>query len=153
MIDGITIIRSSNTISDALAGVTLNVSQAELGTTVNLVVARDSSAAVQAVKDFVSAYNTASSFVATNTSEKGPLAFDTRDPRHVAPIALRDVRSDRRSPEHDVHDAAHIGLSLDKTGKMQLDESVLKAALADNPTEVKAFFATLARRRHRRCSS
>jgi flagellar hook-associated protein 2 len=142
VIDGITIVRSTNTISDALAGVTLNLQQAELGTTVDLVVARDNTAAVQAVKDYATAYNVASAFVTTNTSEKGPLAFDT-----AIRATLRQLRSVMFDPIAGLSNTSYttpmsVGLSLDKTGKMQVDETVLKAALADSPSEVKALFAT-----------
>lgn len=142
VIDGITIIRSSNTISDALAGVTLNVQQAELGTTVDLVVARDTSTAVQAVKDFATAYNVAAAFVATNTSEKGPLAFDT-----AIRSTLRQLRSVMFDPIVGLQNTLYatpmsVGLSVDKAGKMQVDEAALKAALIDSPTEVSALFAS-----------
>jgi flagellar hook-associated protein 2 len=40
---------------------------------------------------------------------------------------------------------SQLGLSLDKTGKMVLDEAKLNAALASNPEEVKALFATSGR--------
>jgi flagellar hook-associated protein 2 len=145
VVDGITIVRSSNTISDALAGVTLNLQQAELGTTVNLTVARDSAAAVTAIKEFATAYNTASAFVATNTNEKGPLAFDTS-----IRATLRQLRSVMFDPIAGLQNTLYttgtsVGVALDKAGKIQVDETKLQAALADSPTEVQALFSTSAR--------
>ena len=40
-IDGQTLTRSTNTVTDAISGVTLNLLTAEPGTTVNLTIARD----------------------------------------------------------------------------------------------------------------
>src|SRR5690606_35945365 len=51
------VVRSTNTISDALAGVTLNLQAAEPGQSLNLTVGRDLDAAVRKVQDFASAFN------------------------------------------------------------------------------------------------
>ncbi|MGH9888530.1 MAG: flagellar filament capping protein FliD, partial [bacterium] len=144
-IDGIDITRSTNVISDALAGVTLTLEAAEVGTTVDLAVARDNTAAVTAVKDFATAYNTAASYVATNTSEKGPLAFDSsiratmRQLRSVLFDAVAGLQNSTYTS------AQSIGVSLDKTGQLQVDEATLKTALATSPDEVSALFATAGR--------
>ena len=142
MIDGIKITRSSNVISDALAGVTLTLEAAELGTTVDLSVTRDNTAAVNAVKDLATAYNTAAAFVTTNTAEKGPLAFDSS-----IRATLRQLRSVMFDAITGLQNTTYttpmsVGLSLDKTGKLNVDEAKLKAALASSPDEVRALFST-----------
>lgn len=57
MIDGISISKPSNTISDALGGVTFNLLKAAPGTTTTLTVARDHSKVQTGVEAFVKAYN------------------------------------------------------------------------------------------------
>jgi flagellar hook-associated protein 2 len=141
-IDGITVTRSTNVISDALAGVTLTLEQAEVGTTVDLTVGRDTAAAVTAVKELANAYNAASAYVATNTAEKGPLPFDSS-----IRSTLRQLRSVLLDDVVGLQNVSYttgmsVGVALDKTGKMLVDEAKLKAALAASPDEVKTLFAT-----------
>lgn len=145
VIDGIAVRRSTNTISDALAGVSLTLQQAEVGTTVDVSVGRDDSKAVQALKDYASAYNAVSSYVATNTAEKAPLAFDT-----TIRSTLRQFTQALLNPvvglDNTVYmNAPMVGVALDKSGKLQVDETKLKAALTANPDEVRKLFSTTGR--------
>src|SRR5690606_29953293 len=57
VIDGIAISKSSNTISDALEGVTFNLTKADLNVTTSLTVSRDTASVQKAVGEFVKAYN------------------------------------------------------------------------------------------------
>lgn len=141
-VDGIPITRSTNTISDALAGVTLNLQQAEIGTAVDVSVTRDNSAAVTALKDYASAYNAVVSFVNTNTAANGPLAFDSTMRGTLRQIKTSMFNTVVGLPNTTFVNAPLIGVSLDKTGKLTVDETKLNAALASNPEEVKALFAT-----------
>ena len=62
-IDGLSVTRSSNSISDALSGVTLNLKQADPGVTVNMDIQVDTTALQQNVQAFVDAYNGVQSLV------------------------------------------------------------------------------------------
>src|SRR4051794_15881474 len=63
-IDGTTITRSSNTIADAIDGMTLNLFQADPGTTVTVEVDRSLSGVEDQIKSFADAYNALRDFTA-----------------------------------------------------------------------------------------
>ena len=69
-IDGIAVKQSTNTVKDAIDGVTLNLAQTNVGQKLTLVVGRDSKAVTDAVQAFVTSYNGASS-----TLKNVPVAF------------------------------------------------------------------------------
>jgi len=62
-IDGLTITRSTNHISDALAGVTLDLKQADPATTITMNIAVDTEAIRANVQSFVDAYNAVQDFI------------------------------------------------------------------------------------------
>jgi flagellar hook-associated protein 2 len=141
-IDGIALTRSTNTISDALAGVTLTLQQAEVNTAVDVTVSRDNSAAVKAVQDFASAYNAVSQYVATNTAAKGPLAFDTSIRSTLAQMK-RVLVDNVAGLQNGIYTSLpQVGVALDKNGVLQVDTTKLNAALDASPDAVKALFAT-----------
>lgn len=144
-VDGITITRSSNVISDALAGVTLTLQAEEVGTVVDLTISRDNAAAVTAIKEFATAYNTAAAYVTTNTDDKGPLAFDStiRATLRQLRAVMFDTVVGLQNTEYT--NGPSVGVALDKTGKLIVDEAKLKAAMAASPDEVRALFATAGR--------
>lgn len=82
-VDGVPFSSTSNTVNDAIPGVTLNLLGAYPGVQVQVAVATDSTQAVQAIGDFVSAYNAVIAdlnkqfTVDPNTNSEGPLASDS----------------------------------------------------------------------------
>ncbi|WP_437206718.1 flagellar filament capping protein FliD [Planctomicrobium sp. SH664] len=60
--------KSTNTVSDLISGVTLNLLAADAGKTVTVNVAQDTSGAATAVQDFVSAYNGVLDLISKYTS-------------------------------------------------------------------------------------
>jgi len=141
-IDGIPLTRSTNTIADALSGITLNLQQAEVGTTVDVSVARDSTAAVKAIQDFADAYNAVAKYVSTNTAQNGPLPFDSTIRSTLAQMKRNIVDGVTGLQNTTFTSLPQIGVALDKTGVLQVDTAKLTAALASSPTEVQALFAT-----------
>ena len=63
LVDGIPITRSTNDITDVIAGVTLSLQNEEPGTTVTLDVDRDATAALDSAKAFAEAYNATVKFL------------------------------------------------------------------------------------------
>lgn len=141
-VDGIPLTRSTNSVSDALAGVTLNLLQPEINTAVDVTIGRDSTAAVKAVQDFAAAYNGVQAFVATNTAQNGPLAFDTTIRSTLSQMKQQLVDGVTGLQNTTYTSAISVGVSLDKTGQLQVDTGKLTAALAAAPAEVQALFAT-----------
>ena len=137
-VDGVLMTRASNSVTDAIGGVTLALQQAEVGTTVNVDVTRNTDGALTAVKNLASAYNDLMQFVRTNTASTGALAFNGS--------LKASAGSFTRALLTDVVGASMArptlaGLSLDKTGKLTVDAGVFTAAIKSDPGGVKALFA------------
>ncbi|HTJ18798.1 MAG TPA: flagellar filament capping protein FliD [Steroidobacteraceae bacterium] len=141
-VDGIPLTRSTNSISDALSGITLNLQAAEVGTAVDVSISRDSTAAVKAIQDFADAYNAVSKYVATNTAQNGPLAFDTAIRSTLTQMKRNLVDGVTGLQNSTYTSLPQVGVALDKNGVLQVDTSALTAALASSPSEVQALFAT-----------
>src|SRR5581483_2698597 len=77
VVNGVQLTRPTNTISDAIIGVTLTLDQAEAGTTVNVNIAQETDQAASALQQLVSAYNSMNSFVKSSTASGGALQFNS----------------------------------------------------------------------------
>jgi len=66
-VNGLEITRNSNTISDAIQGVTLQLTDAEPGEVVTVTIGRDTESVQTQIEDFVAAYNSAREFINKNT--------------------------------------------------------------------------------------
>jgi flagellar hook-associated protein 2 len=140
-IDGTLYSASSNTITNAIPNVTLNLSAAEPGTVVDLTLGRDEAAAVTAIKSLMDAYNGLASFVKTQTASSGALPFNT-----IARSAMRQVSQTLQQNVPGLTGTltrgALVGLAFDKTGQLQFNEDTFKAALQNSPDQVLALFGT-----------
>lgn len=137
-VDGVLLTRSSNTVSDAIGGVTLSLQQAEVNTSINVSVARDANAALAAVKSFASAYNALTSYVNSATATGGDLAHNTAikaSARSFTSTLLNDVTGVSLTR------TALVGITLDKSGVLGVDASAFTVALQSNPDGVKSLFA------------
>ncbi len=73
LLDGQQRYSTSNTVTDALPGVTINLLKADAATTVTVNISQDTSRAVSAVQDFVNQYNSAVSFLRDKTAYNATL--------------------------------------------------------------------------------
>ena len=143
-LDGLTLYRDSNTVSDALDGVTLTLSSvtAEAKT---LSVGADVDGMRGEVEAFVKAYNGLSSFLTSKSrvdadaGTRGPLAGDA------------SVRSLRAGMRNDLARAVggagglrglgDLGLTIERDGTLKIsDAEALDATLAARPAQVGALF-------------
>ncbi len=150
--------RTSNTVSDLFEGVTLSLFNAEVGTTVNIDIEQDLSAAKTAIADLVTAYNTAKVFINTQTE------FDpnTGQPAEGAVLANNTVVGDIDAQlqgligslvdgaDEDFSVLSQIGVnfvdnaSLDdplNRDTLEIDDTVLDEALINNADEVRNLLA------------
>lgn len=143
-INGITITSASNTVEEAIQGVTLTLSPEAEGTTSGVSVSRDEGAVKEAVNKWVSAYNELQSTIGRmikpgiDGASLGELVGD-RTVRTLESRMVRDLTS--AVPGGEFSMLSDLGISLNKDGRMELDEEVLEAALDDSPGEVASFFA------------
>jgi flagellar hook-associated protein 2 len=137
-VNGVNIASSSNSVSNAIEGVTLNL-KAESGTA-TISIGRDADSIVAGVKDFVAKYNdlvayiTAQSTYDSSTKTSGVLAgdFTLRDAQIKMSSALcRSVSSDGSS----LQVLSQIGIKLMTDGSLSLDESTFRNMLSSNYNE------------------
>lgn len=144
-IDGFLVSSAGNQITDAIEGVTLNLSAAEPGVNHTLTVANDHSAAVSALESFVSSYNV---FVATAATVTRYDPASNQAASLVGDPAVRSLGNRLRSlvgGEIANGDGpsllSQIGLSIKTDGSLTLDKTALETALNENPDGVKTLFA------------
>ena len=144
-IDGLTLTRSSNSISDALSGVTLNLKQADPTVTVNMDIAVDTGALLANVQSFVDAYNKVQSLVNeqfkfdANTNTTGVLAGEailTSIQSTLSNSLLQSVpglASDRSS-------MVLIGVEPDEKGQLLINTARFDTFLNTDPTAIRDVF-------------
>jgi|SRR5579871_6445993 len=141
-INGTSITRPSNTITDAIGGVTLNLTGQ--GTT-SLTVAADSSGTLAAVNAFASAYN---SVVKTlNSVSSYDASSNTAQPLNGNAIVLQLQQGLPRIFSHAVGGIkgglttlADVGVSLQQDGTMTVNAAKLQSALSNPGNDVASLF-------------
>jgi flagellar hook-associated protein 2 len=146
-VDGVTVTRAENTIDDVLTGVTLNLIKASVGTTVTLNIGRDTDTIIEKINNFVTSYNSISSYIHTQTS------FDEtkKKPGGVlfADGTLASIRSDLTSilignvwgVATDYATLGLVGISVDREGQLSIDDSKLRGYLTANFNDVQKLFS------------
>jgi flagellar hook-associated protein 2 len=126
-VGGVTIKRSSNTISDLLPGVTVTLA-AEGSTTIS--VNRDQSQAATQAKGLVDALNSMLSQLDTSTAKGAALASDSS--ARSLTSSLRSLGSSI-SGTGNVAVLSQLGISVQRDGTYSLDNTKLSAALSSDP--------------------
>lgn len=145
-IDGITVTKPSNTLTDAIEGVKLSLLKTNLGSTTTLTVARDDQAVQASVEAFVKAYN------GINTTIRNLTAYDaatrTGSPLQgdASTLAIqRQLRSVLSSPVSGLSGSlttlSQIGIAFQKDGSLALDSAKLQKAIDNNFGDVSSLFA------------
>ncbi len=145
-LNGISITSSSNTVTNALDGVTINfLKQTSSATT--LTVSKDSTSSITSgLNAFIKAYNEAVGTI----SQLGSYNAETKEAGTLNGNAtLRVVQSQLRSlvfstpagASGDYKTLSSIGVGVQRNGTLVLDSAKLQAALADDPDRVMALAA------------
>ncbi len=140
-INGISITSQSNTVSGALQGVTLNLSA--VGSSQTLTITRDTDKIIDAINDFVDAYNSFASTVDTLTAydadsgSAGELLGDSTT-RRISTELASDLYSQIGSGTFSY--LSQLGIGLESDGTLSIDDDKLESALNDNLDAVTEFF-------------
>jgi len=148
-IDGIKVSSATNSISDAIAGVTLTLKKAEVGTKATLNVNLDKNSATTAVEGFVNAFN---SLVGTFNQLSGYNAETKQGGILIGDSSLRGVLSQVRSVmgnpvgglDGPYRALADLGIKTQADGTLELDKAKLTAALDSNFDDIGQLFAATA---------
>jgi flagellar hook-associated protein 2 len=147
-VNGISIASASNTVTGVIPGVTLNLQGVSpTGTSVNLSVAPNTSAASAAINQFVSDYNTLiaavnSQYAYTTGSGQGVLAEDpTLETLQSGLLGGMDFTSTSGSGSSATTTSlASMGITMNEDGTLSVDSTTLNTALQNNYSQVQNFF-------------
>ena len=145
-LDGVTVTSTSNTIKDVIAGTTLNLIKEDAATTISLTVGRDLDAIKQKIQDYVGKYNDLMSYINTqfsyDTEKKttggvlfgdGTLSSAKSDITALVTQTIWGVNSSFSI-------MGMIGINLDNSQLLTIDDALLTGYLQTNFNDVKALF-------------
>ncbi|PKH98300.1 flagellar hook protein FliD [Shewanella sp. 11B5] len=145
-VDGQKLTSQNNTIDDAITGVTLSLTKADVGSTSALTIAQDTDTVKSNIESFVSAYN------ALLTSMDKLSSFDV-DKKTASALQgdsiirslesqLRKTVSERVSVDGIESALYELGISTDSSGKLSIDDTKLSEAVTNNMSLVEGIFST-----------
>ncbi|MBX2829556.1 MAG: flagellar filament capping protein FliD [Rhodospirillales bacterium] len=162
VLDGITVTRGSNEISDLIDGLSISLYDAEPGTEITIEIEQDLNQAKAAILAFTEAYNAVQSFINEKTFVDSTTGKASEDAVLLGNTSVKSIESAMqqiagsfangvtdRAGKDDYSVLAEIGLDfvayganedplLSKT--IDLDEVALNEALLNNPSEVMELF-------------
>jgi len=146
-IDGIAVSKPSNTVTDAIKGVTLNLNQTNVGSPVKVSLAKDTTAVTNQINAFVDAYNTLATAVNKQTAynattKTGAVLNGDAGARSI----LTSIRAELGKAVTDstgLKTLSDIGIAFQRDGTLKLEKpDKLKSALETNFTGVSSLFGS-----------
>lgn len=147
IVDQLQFTRQTNSLTDALPGITLDLSKAVPGVAEDLVVTTDSDGTQKRLQTFVDAYNGVMSLL------RKQLAVGEATDRSTSLVGFASIRSLQAQLRQvvvsevgglaNVRALADVGLKTSKDdGSLSIDAPTLKKALARDPAAVNSLFST-----------
>jgi len=140
-VDGMSIERTSNTISDAISGVTLNLNTVANGT--SLQVTNDTTTLKEKLKELVATYNVVQEVLnelsdpdSTEEEVGGALSNDMAFVRSIRDAIYAAVTTDSSTPSGDVAALRDLGIELTKTGTLSFNEATYDEVVLNNFSDV-----------------
>ena len=145
-VDGIAVSKASNTASDVIPGITLNLATTNAGSPTNVTVARDTASALSAVNAFVKAYNninqTLKDASAYNPTTKAAASLNGENTVLTIQTQLRNVLTKPvAGGAGTLSLLSQVGVSIQKDGSMAVDSTKLQAALTSNFSSFAGLFS------------
>lgn len=141
-VDGVPVTSSSNTVTGAIPGVTLNLASAAPDTTVQLSVTPDADSITTAVNSFVTAYNTAIGDINaqytynTTTDSQGPLASDASLTAVQSQLLQLMTYS---TGDSGIASLADLGITMNDDGTLSVDSTTLNSVATNDATALQQF--------------
>jgi flagellar hook-associated protein 2 len=145
-VDGVTVTRSSNTIDDVIAGVTLNVEGEDQDTTLDLDVERDVDAIEEKIQGFVDAYNDVKDWISQQftydieAQEAGGVLFGDSTLRSIRSTIQSQLINPVWGMSDGFESLALIGIRLNSENRLTIDSATLSGYLQSNFHDVEALF-------------
>lgn len=149
VVDTVEMRKSSNKITDAIEGVTLDLTKAALGTTTRVAITRDGSGAQAAVEAFVKAYNETAKVIAevtaydVATGKSSPLTGDSTVRGLHGQLRALFSKAVAGAPGG-MSVLSDVGITFQRDGTLGFDSAKFAKANADPTKNVSALFATTA---------
>lgn len=146
-VDGLAVTKPSNTITDAIKGVTLNLAQTNVGSPVTVTVAQDATAVKTAITGFVDAYNTLSNTISKMTAydaatKTGGVLNGDSSARGLL-TALRAEMTKAVTDSGNLGTLSDIGISFQRDGKLAIEKAdKLQKALDTNFDNLGKLFSS-----------
>lgn len=148
VLDGVTVTRDTNTISDLIDGVELVIAKQEPGTTVTLEIGDDTSKVKDAIVGFVNAYNELRQYIAANqvvtdgeVSEDAVLFSDVQL-KNLTDSVQTLINGSFGSGGTTMATLRELGITQDGDNNFLVDEAKLDVAIVSKFDEVRSIFET-----------
>jgi flagellar hook-associated protein 2 len=138
-VDGIDVVATSNTPSDIISGLTLNLLKADETKTITVSVERDTAGIAAKVKGLVDAYNDLQAFLDKQTGVEGTLKGNAAA-RSVESRMTGLMGSALEGGLGDITSMFQLGIKRGEGGALEFDESKFKDVLAGQFGGVRDFF-------------
>jgi flagellar hook-associated protein 2 len=141
-VDGVTVTSSSNTVTNAIPGVSFQLLASDVGSPVQVEITNGTTDIATAVSNFVSAYNTV---IGDINMEEGNDSSGNPEPLYGSPI-LAQLQSGitgalfAGSASGSIGNITQLGISMNDDGTLTLDADTLSSALNSNLSDVAGFF-------------
>ena len=148
-IDGIPVVKSSNTVTDAIEGVTLNLLKSSNSVSVNLGIATNQDKIKESVTAFVDAFNKLDTTMRNLTrfggegGSSGPLLGDSTT--RAITNQIKGVLSKSIEGAGSLTTLNQLGVTFQRDGKLALDATKLNSAMSTNVKDISALFAPSAK--------
>lgn len=143
-VDGVPVDSGTNTVTNAIAGVTLSLGSADPNTSVLISVQPDTTQASQAIQSFVTDYNSLMGTINTQyavnptSGNEGVLAGDSM--LRTLQGQLLGLASTTTTAAGPYVNLQSMGIQMQDDGTLQIDSSTLSTALSSNFSDVQKFF-------------
>ncbi len=144
-VNGIAVSNSTNTITGAIQGVTLNINK--LGSS-NLNVARDTTAVRSAINGFVKSYNEFNNQIKTLTSfdaetRKAGVLLGDSTTQNLQTSVRKQLSTTITGLSGNLTSLGQLGISFQKDGSLALDASKLSSAISNNFDDISSLFTSV----------
>jgi flagellar hook-associated protein 2 len=145
-VDGVALTRSSNTVTDAIQGVTLNLIAQENGAVTNLTIEHSLDAGRASMQAFVDAWNKLVDFVKTQqtppaTGKTAPVLFADQLLKTVSSTMARTLLASVTGAPSDLSTAGMAGVSIGSDGRLTLNTTKFDAAFRDRLDDLRTLFS------------
>jgi flagellar hook-associated protein 2 len=138
VIDGITRTSSSNTLTDAITGITLNLTEAKPGEAFSLDLTNDVSPLKAGLLTLISSYNTALSALRTQSAAGGEGKVAGALSGDAAPRSI--TQSLRGMISSNYSELSALGITTAVDGSLSMDGAKFDTAIAADPTAINRVF-------------